>query len=360
MDYTTLLRIYPTYGYKSTESILYLGGNCSLGGLRLTHVLPRDAPSPWQGQAHCFPTGSSQQFSNFILGNSFYWQAPQVSPEVFSGVGEWKGRTAPGVSPLPRGQLHSTLYPRSYLPSPPSRAQLWLPHILDRGHVPEKHNGIFKTTSNTECQPNIARMPTAFTIWVQHPLILPGGSPAFFQLLLTMIPFLHVTPSSHQKLAYHDPKWSLLQSPQFQSPISHDSTVGGVNLWVASLTSTSITHKLTFNPPWAPHTRENSASTFQKGNCSSQSWLVFFPDSSLPVAHGFECWRSKLRKTELHLTKTQEVKNKQTKPWYTRQAQKLEVFAGSAYCHTSRPGRQAFFHFAGKQPQSTVSGNICH
>ena len=187
-----------------------------------------------------------------------------------------------------------------------------------------------------------------------------GGAPAFFQLLLTMIPFLHVTPSSHQKLAYHDPKWSLLQSPQFQSPISHDSTAGGVNLGVASLTSTSITHKLTFNPPWAPRMRENSASAFQKGNCSSQSWLVFFPDSGLPVAHGFECWRSKLRKIELHPTKTQEVKNKQTKPWYTRQAQKLEVFAGSAYCHTSRPGRQAFFHFAGKPPQSTVSGNICH
>ena len=206
------LRICPTYRYKSTESIFYLGGNCSLGGLRLTHVLPRDASSPWQGQVHCFQTGSSQQFSNFILSNSFYWQAPQLSPEVISGVGEWKERTAPGVSPLPRGQLHSTLYPRSALSSPPSPAQLWLPHILDRGHFPEKYNGIFKTTSNTECQPNVASVPTAFTIWVQCPLILPGGSPAFFQLLLTMIPFLHVIPSSHQKLGYHDPKWSLLQS----------------------------------------------------------------------------------------------------------------------------------------------------
>lgn len=90
-------------------------------------------------------------------------------------------------------------------------------------------------------------------------------------------------------------------------------------------------------------------------------WFVFFFSRlELTSSTGFECWRSKLRKTELHLTKIQEVKNKQTKPWYARQAQKLEVFAGSAYCHTSRPGRQAFFHFAGKPPQSTVSGNICH
>ena len=40
-------------------------------------------------------------------------------------------------------------------------------------------------------------------------------------------------------------------------------------------------------------------------------FCFFPPDSSLPVARCFECWRSKLRKTELHLTRTQEAKNKQ-------------------------------------------------
>lgn len=105
------------------------------------------------------------------------------------------------------------------------------------------------------------------------------------------------------------------ESPQFQSPISYDSTVGGVNLGVASLTSTSITHKLTFNPAsGTSHQGEFSIYLPERLTVHHRAgvfFFFFFPDSSLPVAHGFECWRSKLRKTELHLIKTQEVKNKQ-------------------------------------------------
>lgn len=75
---------------------------------------------------------------------------PQVSQEVFFGGRERKGRTAIVIFPLPKCQLHLTLYPYSSFPSSPSWAQLWLSHTLDRGHFPAKFNSIFQTSSSVE------------------------------------------------------------------------------------------------------------------------------------------------------------------------------------------------------------------
>lgn len=111
---------------------------------------------------------SSRQFSNFLLSHSSYWQAPWVSHEVFFGVRERKG-TAAVTFPLPKCQLHLTLYLCLLVLSPPSWAQRWPSHTLDRGHFPEKYNSTFKITLNAEQQPKVASFPTALTTWVQRP-----------------------------------------------------------------------------------------------------------------------------------------------------------------------------------------------
>lgn len=108
-----------------------------------------------------------------------------MSHEVFLGAGVRTGRTATNVSPLPKGQLHLTVDSRSSRASPLSWAQLWLPYILDRGHFLEKHNGIFKTTSDAKRQSSVARVPPALTIGEStllgdFPVASPVGSPAFF------------------------------------------------------------------------------------------------------------------------------------------------------------------------------------
>lgn len=225
--YNVLMQIHPKY--------LLFRWELQCWRLKPHPPVPRDALSPRQGQVNCFRTVNSQQFSSFIL--SILLTSILSLSRGFLWFGREK-RTATAVSPLPKGQMHLTLYPCSFLPSPPSWAQLWLPHILDRGHFPEKHDGIFKTTSHAERQPNVASFPTAFTVWVQHPA---GGCPShprlwgpqLFSTPVTMIPFLHVTPSSHQKPGQHDPKWSFFQSSSnpkaTQVPVSHDAILEGVN-----------------------------------------------------------------------------------------------------------------------------------
>lgn len=146
--------------------------------------VPRNALSHDKPECVAFVCYSKQPpVWSFILSNSSFWQAPSVSREVFFAVGERKG-TAIVVFPPPKCQLHLTQSLCLSLPSPPSWAQLWLSHTLDRGHFPKKCKGTFKTASKAQQQQNAASFPTALTRWIQHPEedfppILPYGALGF-------------------------------------------------------------------------------------------------------------------------------------------------------------------------------------
>lgn len=158
------------YWCKSTQSIIYLGENCHVGGFRLAQVrlgmyCPHD-----KAEQTAFAQYSEQP-ANFILSNSSHWHAPRASHEVLFGVAEIKGRASHfpfSEEPVVFDSVPTLVSPQSPVPCPGhSRGR----HTLQTGVASPK-----RRTASLRQAPmqNNSQRPAVFQVHAQPGFGTPG------------------------------------------------------------------------------------------------------------------------------------------------------------------------------------------
>lgn len=182
---------------KSTQSIIYLGENCHIRGLRLIQVYlgmccPHEKDKQMVFKQH------SKRPVNFILSNLSYWQAPWASHEGFLGW-ERQKEEEPVIFPFPKSQQPLTLYPCSSLPSlqvpvPDTAVAIvthsWQGSLLQKVEQHLWDNPQCWTTAidqqSSKSTHNLGLVPHARTVLPSTP-----GIPSFLPTPITRISFLH-------------------------------------------------------------------------------------------------------------------------------------------------------------------------
>lgn len=200
------------YRCKSTQSIIYLGENCHVGGIRLTQVcLGMYCPHDKAEQTAFAPY--SEQPANLILSNSSHWHAPWASHEVLFGVAEMKGRKAShspfSKEPVAFDSVPTLIPPQSPVPCPGhSRGH----HTLRTGVTSPKRRAASLRQAPMQ---NNSQRPAVFQVHAHNLGLAPQATTSLpsspgvtsFSQPFNKDPFSPwCIPSSHQNLGHHSRK----------------------------------------------------------------------------------------------------------------------------------------------------------